>query len=309
MADLLVRTMRPNEWAEVADLIYVSTNFWYQTHGHPPIFTGPPESTLLFCSVYESLDPGCCLVAENRATGRLAGSCFFHPRDTHISLGIMNVHPNYFGHGVARRLLDTIIALAEEQQKPVRLVSSAINLDSFSLYNRAGFVPHTVYQDMFLTVPNEGISHVPPPQTRVRPAELSDLPAIVALEEEIAGIRREKDYRYFLENTQGIWHVSVLEGKAGALEGFIASVAAPASNMLGPGVARTEEGAAALLAAELSHHRGRTPVALIPSQAFRLVHQMYAWGARNCELHFAQVRGAAQPPKGLLFPTFMPETG
>ena len=103
----------------------------------PPIFTGDPAGTELFCSVYEALDPGCCLVAENTRTGRLAGSCFYHPRPTHVSLGIMNVHPNYFGQGVARRLLQAIIEIAAQQNKPLRLVSSAMNLNSFSLYTRA----------------------------------------------------------------------------------------------------------------------------------------------------------------------------
>ena len=36
---------------------------------------------------------------------------------------------------------------------------------------------------------------------------------------------------------------------------------------------------------------------------------LYGWGVRNCEPHFAQVRGAFQPPTGLIMPTFMPETG
>jgi hypothetical protein len=31
------------------------------------------------------------------------GSCYYRARETHVSLGIMNVHPNHFGKGVARR--------------------------------------------------------------------------------------------------------------------------------------------------------------------------------------------------------------
>ncbi|HLI50095.1 MAG TPA: GNAT family N-acetyltransferase [Chthonomonas sp.] len=309
MSEFTLRPMRREEWSEVAELIYVSTNFWYQTHGRPPIFTGPPESTQAFCQIYEALDPGCCLVAVSHATGRIAGSCFYHPRETHVSLGIMNAHPNYFHQGVARQLLQAIITIAEEANKPLRLVSSAINLDSFSLYNRAGFVPRTIYQDMLITVPPEGIAYTLPKGHRIRPATLEDVNAIADLEREIAGIRREKDYRYFVENTDGFWHVSVLETEQGTIEGFITSVAAPASNMLGPGVARTQEQAAALIAEELNQHRGRSPVVLVPSQADALVHTLYGWGARNCELHFAQVRGPWQEPKGLVFPTFLPETG
>jgi hypothetical protein len=79
--------------------------------------------------------------------------------------------------------------------------------------------------------------------------------------------------------------------------------------MLSPGVARTEDQAAALIAAELDHNRGRQPVWLVPAHCQQLVQTMYAWGAVNCELHFAQARGAWTAPKGIALPTFMPETG
>jgi hypothetical protein len=72
---------------------------------------------------------------------------------------------------------------------------------------------------------------------------------------------------------------------------------------------RTEADAAALVLAELNHHRGHQPVWLVPADCPQLVQQMYAWGARNCELHFAQTRGEWLPPRGLIMPTFMPETG
>jgi hypothetical protein len=79
--------------------------------------------------------------------------------------------------------------------------------------------------------------------------------------------------------------------------------------MVGPGIARPEAGAAALLSAELNQHCGRSPVFLVPVDASDLVQQVYAWGGRNVELHFAQVRGPYQPFTGISLPTFMPETG
>jgi GNAT superfamily N-acetyltransferase len=309
MTTISLRAMRPDERAEVADLIYVSTNYWYQKSGRPPIFSGDPSATELFCQVYEALDPGCCLVAVNDRTGRLAGSCFYHPRPSHVSLGIMNVHPNYFGLGVARRLLQWILDFADGERKPVRLVSSAMNLDSYSLYTRAGFVPRTSYQDMYVPARTEPILVETPESERVRGATLSDLPAIVALEEELNHISREKDYRHFLENRDGIWHASVLEGDAGGIDGFLVSISHPGSSMLGPGVMRTEAQAAALIAAELNHRSGSTPVFLVPVHRSALVAELYGWGAKNCELHFAQVRGEWREPSGVVMPTFMPETG
>src|SRR4029079_16697588 len=121
--------------------------------------------------VYNALEPGCCVLAENAETGRLMGSCFYHPRERHVSLGIMNVPPNYFGRGVGGALLRHIIDYTERHgHKALRLTSSALNLDSFSLYNRYGFVPRCAYQDMFLPVPPEGLKASAPGADRVRPA-------------------------------------------------------------------------------------------------------------------------------------------
>ena len=71
----------------------------------------------------------------------------------------------------------------------------------------------------------------------------------------------------------------------------------------------TEDQAAALMYAQLNMYRGRMPVFLLPVACGGLVRQLYAWGARNCEMHVAQVHGQAQPPRGVLLPTFLPETG
>jgi hypothetical protein len=160
-----------------------------------------------------------------------------------------------------------------------------------------------------LRVPERGLAHRVAGSERVRPATAADVPAMAALERDLSGISRRKDYDYFVANARAIWHLSVLEGRDGRLDGFLASVDHPGSTMIGPGVARTEADAAALLLAELDRYRGRGPVFLVPVECADLVRQVYAWGGRNCELHFAQVRGAFTPFAGVSMPTFMPETG
>ncbi len=307
-----IRSMGHDDWDEVAELICLSTNCWYQTHGMNPIFNAGAASARLFCEVYESLDPGCCIVAINQGTGKIAGSCFYHPRETHVSLGIMNVHPNYFGAKIASRLLSFVTQFAQDHSQPVRLVSSALNLDSFSLYTKSGFVPRMAFQDMFISVPESGGSFEIPNADalgHVRDATINDVGRMVDLELELNKISRAKDFQHFIENKSGIWHVSVLENETGKLDGFLASVKHPASNMLGPGVARSENQAAKLIAAELNQNKGRTPVFLIPVEQTGLVKQMYQWGAKNCEIHFSQVLGHYEKPEGVVMPTFMPETG
>ena len=308
MAQLQLRPMTPGDRDEVAELICVSTNYWYQTNRGFPVFPGGPEHTEVYFDVYETLDPGCGLVAINERNGRLMGSCFYHPRPTHVSLGIMNVHPNYFGQGVARALLKFILDFADRERKPVRLVSSALNLDSFSLYTRAGFVPRRTFQDVYVDVPEEGLPIDPPTASPIREATIDDAPAMAALEHKLCGVQRESDFRYFLDNNDGFWHVSVCEGAKGTIDGFMASCAHPGCNMIGPGATHTERQAAALIRAELDRHRGRRPVMLLPVDCDRLVRQVYSFGGRNCEMHLWQVRGDCPAITGVSMPTFLPET-
>ena len=306
----LLRPMTEADRSEVAELIYASINTWYQLRGMPQIFHGGPEVTDVFYQVYSELSPGCCVVAEHPQTGRLMGSCFYHPRPSHMSLGIMTVHPNHFGRGVGGRLLRWILDEADRRQiDSVRLTQSALNVDSFSLYTRAGFVPRAAFQDMLFSVPEDGLSVNLPRCDRVRPATTDDIPAMVRLEQHVAGLDREQDFRYCLENRLGCWQAFVLEAASGELDGFLIASGHSAVNILGPGIAREDEAAAALLVCALNAHPGRTPVFLVPVDREQLVKQMYDIGARNCEMHFCQVRGRFQPFRGISLPTFLPETG
>jgi len=304
-----LRSISPDDRSEVADLIHASVNAWYQLRGMPRIFNGDPSLTTIFQDVYHAITPGCAMIAESAATGRIMGVCFYHPRQTHVGLGIISVHPNYFRQGVGRALLQAVIDFADSHGYPaIRLTQSALNLDSFSLYNTAGFVPRCAYQDLFLHVPPEGLAVTIPGRDRVREATLDDLPALVALELELSGVCREEDYRFCIDNPLGFMSLSVCEGPSGRLEGFLGSSSHPAGNLLGPGVCRTDDAAIALIGRELDRHRGRSPVFLVPMDRPALVRKMYDWGAKNCELHFCQVRGNFQPFKGINLPTFVLET-
>jgi hypothetical protein len=290
------------------DLICVSLNYWYRGIGRT-LFSGP-DACAAFPDIYDAMDPGCCVVAEEPRTKRLMASCYFHPRDTHISLGVMNAHPNYFGRGAAGALVRYITNLADEQNRPIRLVSSAMNLDSYSLYTRAGFVPRQLYQDMIVPTDCVAKGFAGVDLSRVRPAVASDLPAIADLEWRVSRIRRPNDLQFFIDNKENAWHVSVHEDSAGKIDGVLASVNYGGSNMLGPGVMTMDDTvAAALIAAELQHHAGRTPLFLVPADREKLIRTIYGWGGRNIELHVVQCRGDFMPFDGISMPTFMPETG
>lgn len=304
-----IRTMESRDRYPVSELIYISLVHWYSLIGRKRIFNGGPKVCEIFYDVYESLDPGCGIVVENTRTGALMASCFYHPRPHHVTLGILNVHPNYFGTGCGRLMVDWISDFARRAGKPLRLTSSAINLDSFSLYNKAGLTPRILFQDMMLSVPAEGFKGRAQGTDQVRPARPEDVELMVKLEWEVSRITREQDCRFVIANQHQMWHTVVYESVHGVIDGWATSSNHPAINMIGPMVARNEKVALALLARQLDHHRGRSPLFLVPCECRAMVDAAYHWGAKNSELHVYQALGEYHAPQGISTPAFLPETG
>jgi GNAT superfamily N-acetyltransferase len=306
-----LRALGDDDRAAYGELVHAAFNAWYWRHGWGrDYFPCTPADAAIFYDIYNDLTPGRSIAAVAAATGRLLGACFFHPRERHVSLGIMSVHPSYGGRGVGRALVNAIVDFTDQGgYAALRLVSSAMNMDSFSLYNRSGLVPVQAYHDMVIGVPPGGHTARHPARDRVRPATLADVSAMGALETEVSGIRRDLDYPYAIANPRDCLHADVCESVEGGLEGWMVGVRHPALNMLGPCVARTEEAAAALILAGLERYRGKAVLLLVPMDKRNLVQTLYGWGARNVETHLFQVRGEYQPFLGVSLPSFLPETG
>lgn len=309
-----IQTARPDQWLEIAHLIYHSTNAWYEKNRGFKAFSAEPDCGLLFPRTYAALDGlENTIIAWDSDENRIVGSCFVHPRKTHISLGILNVHPDAFGKHIAPKIMTHIAAMAQAADKPLRLVSSAMNLDSFSVYSRLGFIPYEIYQD--LMIPNfepDAIRLSPEVQVlvgRVREAVPEDVPGIVALERSQTGLEHERDYTYFIQNADGIWKTWVLEDSDGKIGAVLGSVFDPGSCMLGPGVMQTENQMLALIFTALSARKkqGATPIFLVPSKCSEAIRTLYSWGARNTEIHVGQCLGGCDAPRGIVMPTFMPE--
>jgi GNAT superfamily N-acetyltransferase len=309
---LTLRPLVPADHEAAARLLHRSLVSWYQSRlGQGARFGDSHEPFRLFPEVYAALDPCLAVAAHDADSDDLLGVCFVHPRKTHVALGIVATAPEAQGRGVARAMLAPVLAEARLHGLPVRLVSSLFNLDSFSLYSRLGFVPHTIYQDLTLNVPATGVASASPPRAKQvrRVTDLAEAARLAEFEMKWQGIHRQPDYEFFLRNQIGAWNVWALEDAAGVLEGFLVASHHPSCVMLGPGVACDEAAAAALLWRALDAMRGLSPIFLIPCAAAGLVHLCYSWGARNIELHAAQAMGAIPLARGIAFPSFLPETG
>lgn len=310
-SSILFRPLNSNDIPEYSDMLYSAFNTWYREHGWVKNYFGcKPQETRIFYDIYNDLTPGCSVAAFSKATGQMMGACFYHPRDYHVSLGIMSVHPTYWRQGVGRALVNHILKFTQDNNyKSCHVVCSAINMNSFSLYNRSGFVPRFIYHGMVISVPEAGISKNIPGDDRIRDASLGDVVAMSNLEMEISGIKREMDYRYAIENPRKVLHGSVYENGQGGIDGFMISVKHPALNMLGPCVTRTEDIAIALIGMELNRFRGDSALLIVPVQMHKIAEKMYDWGATNVETHLMQVWGEFQDFKGVTMPSFLPETG
>lgn len=293
----------------IARLLHRALVHWYESRlGQGSRFGDSHEPFTLFPDVYEALDPGECVTART-ASGEIVGVCFSHERETHVSVGIVATSPDAGGRGIAKKMMSLVLDKAKRLGKPARLVSSLLNLDSFSLYTRLGFVPGTMFQDLLITVPEAGLAATAPAGIeRVRDAVLADAPRISDFEHAQQGIRREKDFAFFIRNEVGAWRVLVSEASNGSVNGFLAMSTHPSFTMIGPGVAINETAALALLWRALDCLRGQTLVFLASCAASALVRTAYSWGARNVELHVAQSTAPVAGAKGIVFPTFMPET-
>lgn len=293
--------LKSSQHEEAASIIHRSLVTYYEKHlNQGERFGQDWRPFMIFPELYEALDPGCAVSACG-PDGKLLGVCFYHPRETHVSVGIVATDPGSGGRGVARAMVAEVLRLADEPGLPVRLVSSALNLDSFSLYTRLGFVPGMLFQDMQFP-PGKLPSRTTGAAGRIRPATARDAAAMADLEHRLTGIRRQKDYDYFLQPSITEWRSFVSEDAEGRLLGFLFAIrSGGGTHLVGPGVMEDEETALELLAAQLHDQPDSRPVFLVPAQCAWLISRLYAEGARNVELHLAQLRPAgklqAQQPR------------
>jgi GNAT superfamily N-acetyltransferase len=303
---MILQRLLPTQHHEAAKLIHRALDTWYRARLNCDKFGSTWEPFTIIPEVYAALDPQCGVTAVD-ADGSLLGCAFYHPRETHVGVGIVATSPTASGRGIARAMVEEI--QRSTAGRPLRLVSSAMNLDSFSLYTRLGFVPEEMFQDVVLEVPSTGLNH--PHHAKVRQATVEDIPNMVALEMELRGLKRPEDYRYFLGNSEG-WNSLVYVNDDGQFQGFLHASTHPACRMLGPGVAISEAVMSELIAAQLDRvFRGHSVLWLVPVKATGLVRQAYAWGARNTEIHLSSSCGAKVPfpQSGVILPTFLPESG
>ena len=299
--------LQPEQFDEAAELIHSSTNAWYLKNTGRVAFSCEPTACRLFPDTYDALDSGQCICVTDDTTGKLIGTCYLHPRETHIGVGIVNTAPDVAAAGVASLMIREACRIADAQGLPLRLVSSASNMDSYSLYHRQGFVARQVFQDMLLPVPQDaspltyGID-----TSTVRSATPADVDAIATLEKQLTGSYRPRDWEHFIITNH--FHVLVDVAPDGSIIGALNVTNHAANCTLGPAHSQSEASICRLLAAALPLVAGRTALVLVSPASTEVTALLYAWKARNADIHLLQVRGAYTAPTGVQLMTFLPES-
>lgn len=147
MADVVIRRAIPADAGACAEVMFAAFESLATRHAFPiepetPEFTGVQmESMLATDGIYG-------LVAEQ--DGDVVGSAFADERGRIVGIGPVTVAPDVQGGGVGRTLMESLLhRCAERDVADVRLVQTAYNYRSLSLYAKLGFVvrePLSVFQ-------------------------------------------------------------------------------------------------------------------------------------------------------------------
>lgn len=289
--------MRAREVMRVASVFRDSFNDLYERRGFGPIVADVSVGRVI-AETYLVHDPEHCLVVE--CDGRVAGSAFLHPRGAVAGIGPVTIDPRMQGRGLGRALVGALCERADRLAiSSTRLIQDAFNETSFALYARLGFRPHRVLsRASFLPGPA-------PAMRETRAACAADLDAIAALEEDLLGFSRRRDY----ELLRRVGDLSVLPG-VGGVEGWCGRIVRGSVAVLGPVLSRSFDGMRRLIDEGSSNLAAGTEVRLLVPADIPGALEMLA--PRGLEVHSLcnyMVRGSFGGIRGCYVPTLFPESG
>jgi GNAT superfamily N-acetyltransferase len=134
--ELRVRETRLEDWQEAGHVCYEAFATLADVHGFPHDF--PTVAAAAEPIRWMISHPGFYgVVAEE--DGRIVGSSFLDQRGTIMGIGPVSVDPGAQNRGVGRRLMEAMLARAEQRAAPgVRLLQLAYHNRSLSLYAKLG---------------------------------------------------------------------------------------------------------------------------------------------------------------------------
>jgi predicted N-acetyltransferase YhbS len=146
MTNVVIRPATPGDADVCARIMYAAFESLARRHAFP-IEPQSPEFTAIQMESMLRTEGICGLVAERH--GNVVGSAFEDERGDIVGIGPVTVDPGTEG-GVGRALMESLLRrCAERDSRGVRLVQTAYNYRSLSLYAKLGFAvrePLSVFQ-------------------------------------------------------------------------------------------------------------------------------------------------------------------
>ena len=200
---------------------------------------------------YLALQPDGWLLAELDGTpAGLGGATNYGPL---AYIGLVGVHPSMQRRGVARALMERLLAWLEACGCPVALLDAS---DAGApLYLQLGFVD----EGKTLVLRRDDCALHPQPSGRVSLLRPEDIPALVAFDTPIFGADRAAVFASHLAGEPE--RAFVARDATGQIAGYLFAQ----TQTLGPWVARTLADAEALLAAALPLQYDGAPGAIVPA--------------------------------------------
>jgi len=135
--DVTLRDTVPADAPECGRICHDAFAALATRHGFVPDFPSVEVAVGAVSGMIEH--PGFFSVVAER-DGRIVGSNFLDERSTIVGVGPITVDPEVQDGGIGRALMDAVLERSEERRAPgVRLLQSAYNNGSMSLYAKLGF--------------------------------------------------------------------------------------------------------------------------------------------------------------------------
>jgi GNAT superfamily N-acetyltransferase len=289
-----IRRMTREDIPEVGRIGVEAFNDLMARHNRPPLYPDPQVGPLA-ATAYVSIDAEQSFVATE--DGHIVGSIFYRRRGETVSVGPATVAPAAQGRGVGTKLFQYVID-REPQARSMRIMQDSLNLPSFELLVRIGYMLGE--EVAMFTLPG-GFREERESDPAVRMARVEDMADILAMDRRLFGSDRRRDFD-FLRRFGKI--LTLHSGRA--LQGYLAQMATPGRTMLGPGGADSSEALARLIHHAVGETLGELSL-FLPARSEN-VKPLLGVGFRLVGLSNLMYRGEWQAPPGAYAYSLFPES-
>lgn len=282
-------TVLPEQADEVGSMVYESFREIAERHNFTPAFAKPQLAQLIVRLLAQTEGIESYLLVED---GTPLACNFGDERDEVVGIGPVAVAVGQQGRGLGRQVME---ALAERAKRngftSLRLLQSAYNMQSFSLYHRLGFE----VKDLLASIRGRPPERETPTDS-VRDYTTGDLDTCDALHRDVLGIGRRHDIELMAN-----FAPPVVVERDGQVAGYLTRFPGEEAFVM-HGVARDERALRDLIIGTARVAEGDLVIPIPCSHAETLRWAM-ASGFRLKELLSYMVRGDYQQPMGVWVPS------